>query len=211
MCRIALINGSPKRGESASQCILDELAKALSKYPGCTLSTYSIHDRQVRDGKKILDNDRLVFAFPLYVDGPPSHLISGLMELETLKSEAKRGITVYAVVNCGFFEGKQAETALAILENWCVLSGFRWGQGLGIGGGGMLQAIQGVPPGRGPRRNISLRINGLAAYIQGGNLAANEYASPNFPRFLYRALAQMGWRRQAKRFGVKPKQLAARR
>ena len=42
----------------------------------------------------------------------------------------------------------QAKTALEILENWCAKTGFVWGGGIGVGGGGGLAMMAGPKPGR---------------------------------------------------------------
>ena len=39
-------------------------------------------------------------------------------------------------MNCGFYEGIQAEFALDILRNWSLKTGLIWSGGIGIGGGG---------------------------------------------------------------------------
>ncbi|HAW69762.1 MAG TPA: hypothetical protein DHD79_09105, partial [Firmicutes bacterium] len=79
--------------------------------------------------------DTLVFAFPLYVDGIPSHLLSCLSQMEGyLKPLASKEMRVYAIVNCGFYEGRQNQHALDMMQNWCAKTRLIWGHGLGIGG-----------------------------------------------------------------------------
>ena len=54
---------------------------------------------------------------------------------EHLKAECKKDISVYAIINNGFFKGRQNCVALEILENWCLRSGLNFGQGMCPGAG----------------------------------------------------------------------------
>ena len=86
---------------------------------------------------------------------------SELHQLEEYLVTNKKEITVYAVVNCGFYEGRQNSLAIAMMENWCHRAGLRWGQGLGIGAGGMLAGIRNVPLGSGPKKNLGRALEQL--------------------------------------------------
>ena len=145
--RIALTNGSPKRRGSASGCILQHLQPLLEQ-DGHATAAFSLHNPELasQDAQGIGECDVLIFALPLYVDGLPSHLVSCLMQLEESLAGSGRRQTVYAIVNCGFYEGHQAKWALNILENWCHRTGLRWGYGIGLGAGGMLLSVQKCRP-----------------------------------------------------------------
>ena len=165
--KIALLNGSPKTKNSSSEILLADLKRCLSKPPdteiavlpeACTarpeiLETALRHSTVPEETVKNLQTaDAWVISCPLYVDGIPGHLLSCLAELEKYNREntvgkntteknapsCQPGIYVYGIVNCGFYEGIQAETALEILENWCAKAGLIWGGGIGVGGGGAI-------------------------------------------------------------------------
>ena len=76
--KIALINGSPKSKQSSSEAILNDLQTCLSK--DIEVDNYSFRKSFLtKDEIEALVNfDVLVFAFPLYVDGVPSHLLNCL-------------------------------------------------------------------------------------------------------------------------------------
>ena len=113
----ALIDASPKRKGSTSSILLGKLRKLCP--PEIRTEEAALHTSDVPAGvKETLQSAGVwVIACPLYVDSVPSHLLSCLMELEPLGPEHP-GRTVYAIVNCGFYEGEQAALALKILENW---------------------------------------------------------------------------------------------
>ena len=114
--RIALINGSPKVKNSASGALLEDLKGYFSETN--EILDFGFHTTDVSDKAKAELNtaDAWVFAFPLYVDGIPGHLLSCLAQLEEKNvHDSKR--QVYGIVNCGFYEGIQAKLALKILQN----------------------------------------------------------------------------------------------
>ena len=126
------------------------------------------------------------------------------MELEPLGPEHP-GRTVYAIVNCGFYEGEQAALALKILENWCAKAGFVWGGGLGMGGGGAIPTLAATE--KGPMVPICRALAGLGERIARGEGGENQYCTVAFPRFLYRLAGQMGWRQGIRQNGGRAKDL----
>lgn len=206
--RIALINGSPKVKRSASENILTALKKLFAESDTVLefkLRTPTLSNRKIEEISKC---NVLVFAFPLYVDEIPSHLINCLYQIETfLKTNADKDITVYALVNCGFYEGKQNLIALEMMENWCKKAGVSWGQGIGIGGGGMLSGMTNVPDGQGPMKSMWNALNVVANNIKNCSSSENIYVSPSFPRFVYKLGGNAGWRKQIQANGLSRKDL----
>ena len=204
--RIVLINGSPKRKGSSSGVLLEDLKRFLSAKSEVTETAMHLPSVTEETIKELNDADALVFAYPLYVDCVPAHLLSCLVQLEKERSH-EREIPVYGIVNCGFYEGIQAEPALQVLQNWSVKAGFRWGGGIGIGGGGGLAMMSGPKPGKGPKAPVDQELESLAEQILRCETKANRYVSVAFPRFLYRLAAQMGWRQMIRANGGKVKDL----
>ncbi len=207
MLRIALINGSPKAKDSASECLLEELKNQLKD---SVVSEYSFRTSELKNPEEVIDHDVLVFAFPLYVDGVPSQLLYCLEELKEQLKGHKTHILVYAICNAGFYEGHQNQYALQILRNWCIKSGVTWGQGIGIGGGGMVHSLRNVPRGKGPKKKLSQALDDLADNIMRMSSADNIYVNPGIPRVLYKLAAEMGWRQNVKANGLKTKDLSRR-
>lgn len=210
---IALINGSPKVKDSASGYLLEELKKILEGEEAI-ISEYFFRKPKLdeKETEKLTKCSAMVFAFPTYVDGIPSHLVSCLSQLEqTFSIIAQKDIKVYAMVNCGFYEGRQNKLPIEILENWCLKSGLKWGQGIGIGAGGMLQGIKNVPMEHGPKKNLGKALKQLASNILRCTSEENIFITANFPRILYKLAAEMGWRKSVKENGLKRKDLFTRK
>lgn len=164
--------------------------------------------------KELDGADVWVFAYPLYVDGIPSQLLSCLVQLEKTPVSNRKKV-VYGIVNCGFYEGIQAETALAVLENWCKKAGHSWGGGIGVGGGGALAMLPDMAPGRGPKAQIDKALTVLAERCRAGTVMEKEarkniYVSVAMPRTLYKMAGQLGWRKMIKNNGGKTKDLSKR-
>jgi multimeric flavodoxin WrbA len=212
MMKIALINGSPKNMESASGCLLQELKKFLGDDK--EIAEYSFRKPQLNEEEmeQVAESNALVFAFPLYVDGIPSHLLSCIMQLESFLSTIKeKDIVVYTLVNCGFFEGHQTALAIEMMKNWCKKAGLRWGQGIGMGAGGMLQSVKNVPAGYGPKKDLGEALSKLVKNISERSSGEDIFITANFPRFLYKLAAEMGWRKSIKANGLKTRDLHLRK
>jgi len=207
--KIAFINGSPKFKESASGYILEELKALLGKGSNM-ISEYCFNKPKlsIEDIEQLKECNILVFAFPLYVDGIPSHLLRCIVQLEEFfKGLSRSDIMVYSLVNSGFYEAHQNELALEMMENWCIKSGLKWGQGLAIGGGGMLLSLKNVSVGHGPRKNFDKGLSELAGNILKCTSENNIFINPSFPRILYKLAAEMGWRYSVKANGLRRKDL----
>ncbi|MDL2318523.1 NAD(P)H-dependent oxidoreductase [Eubacteriales bacterium OttesenSCG-928-A19] len=197
--RILLVHGSPKRTASATGMLLDALSGRLGE--GHTLTRC---DARELEGTQTEDADAIVIGFPLYVDGLPSQLLRALQAAE---GRMRPGAMVYAVVNNGFFEAEQNLPAFAMLRHWCARSGLVWGQGLGIGGGGM---AQGLSLESGPLRPAGEALGALAESIIARRSGEDILVRPAFPRFLYIRFAHIGWRRDGRHNGVSRRALRAR-
>lgn len=204
--RIALINGSPKVNNSASGALLDDLKGYLGEE--AEVVNFGFHETTTSAEviEALAQADTWVFAYPLYVDGIPGHLLSCLIQLEEARLQNPQ-IHIYGIVNCGFYEGIQAEFALKLLQNWSAKAGFVWSGGVGIGGGGGLAMMPNLEPGQGPKAPIDKALENLADTILNREVQENNYVSVAFPRFLYKMGAQIGWRKMIKANGGKVKDL----
>lgn len=206
---ISIVNGSPKTGQSNSQYFAGELEKLLS---GQTVFSIRANKARVKDEdlEKISRSEILVLCFPLYVDGIPSHLLHMLQDWELFFREQAHKPRVFAIVNNGFFEGKQTRLALEMVQHWCRRAGLPWGQGIGVGGGEMLGNLTSVPLGSGPKKSLGKALTGLADHILAGSEGDNSFVNPNFPRFAFLYSAHWFWVQQAKKNGVRRRQMYAR-
>lgn len=207
--RIALINGSPKVKNSASGTLLEDIRRYLEE--NAELIELGFHSSIIPTETidELATADAWVLAFPLYVDGVPGHLLSCLVQLEEARIQNPQ-IHIYGIVNCGFYEGIQAEHALQLLQNWCKKAGFLWSGGIGVGGGGGLAMMPKMQPGQGPKAPIDRALITLSEIILKKEAQANKYVSIAFPRFLYKLGAQMGWRQMIKANGRKTSDLKRR-
>ncbi len=204
--KIAMINASPKAKNSASEFLLDSFGHYLSGHTKVQI-TLRTHELQKEDINQMMQCDIWVIAFPLYVDALPSHLLSCLLELEQQMRQYRKKIILYALVNSGFYEAHQNIWALAVLKNWCKRAGIAWGQGMAVGGGGMLPGVKNVPIGHGPLKNLGNAMKQMAQQVLQREAGDDILVKPNFPRFLYRRIADWGWTQQIKKNGGRTRDL----
>lgn len=201
--KVLLINGSPKTRNSSTELILKHTELLLSDY--CEINTITAAKPYTLETEKLVQAcDAMVIAFPLYVDAVPSHLLRYLRDVSKTVQACKKNLTVYPVVNCGFYEARQNRLALDVIKMWCFKSGITYGQGIGLGAGPILGF---APIGRGPNTNIGKVLSQIVENIKSGACADNIFAEPNFPRFLYKAAAHSSWKKHAKNNGLSVKDM----
>ncbi len=200
------MNGSPKSGGSTSGSLLADLKPCFAGE--ADIIEIGLHDFSISQERfgELEGADAWVFSCPLYVDGLPAHLLSCLVQLEQAGWQ-NREIHIYGIINCGFYEGIQAESALALLRNWCAKTGFVWRGGIGVGGGGGLGQMPEIKNGHGPKAPVNRALREMAGKILRRETQENKYVSVAFPRFLYKMAAQIGWRQAIKANGGKAKDL----
>lgn len=200
---ITYIDGSPKTKDSTSLYLLKTLEQKMGE--GCVSLWADARQYQIQCLLDMIEkSDAIVIAFPLYVDSIPSHLLHMLEELQPLLSAIPRDNTLYTIVNCGFYDTTQNQIALSVMKLWSKRSGLTWGQGISAGAGGMAQV---APAGYGPSANLGKSLDKLADNVSNKRVSDDLYFEPNFPRFLYRYAANLGWIRQANENHLKIREL----
>lgn len=208
--KILMICGSPRTTDSNSMYLLKALSEKLGQQNKITFCETSKGDEQCNLNKiaaNICSSEVIVLAFPLYVDGIPSHLLGILKGIESANMADNEHITVYQIANSGFYDARQNHIAIDMIWNWCDKCGMKKGCSLGVGAGEMSQA---APVGHGPSVNLGKGLDQLAADILAGKTGGSVFIEPNFPRFLYKAAAHIGWRKKAKKNGLKVSELKRR-
>ena len=217
---IAAINGSP-RGESASSreviSLLERLGGADLQWK-CVSRLDRLPEEQIEEQVAELGGAPvLLIAAPLYIDGLPATTVralqryrDALLPLREREHPARPARQrVFAVINCGFYEGSQNRHALEMIEHFCREAGLDWCGGVGIGTGEMIRGLRDVPLQAGIRRPVVTALQALVEAIvdSDGRLEENLYTQHRLPWRVYRMLGQMGWRRQARQNGLRRREL----
>jgi hypothetical protein len=203
-----MINGSQKTGGSNSGIILERLDSVIKEKH--KTETYKPGAGSFSDEtfKKIVSGEVIVLAFPLYIYSVPSRTLETLMKLEdAVKRERANNIIMYTVINCGFYEGRQCDTAFRIIENWCARAGVVFGGGIGQGAGEMLGQIKNVPLDKGPFANLARALQNMADKMELKEKIGIAYLSPYFPRFLWKLMATRSWNQKARDDGLSKKEM----
>lgn len=205
MTKITAINGSPKLKDGVSGMLISQL-EHISEIEIPTFQAVQLLQPgdDAAQFAALLDTDVLLIVFPLYVDSLPAPLLKVLTLLERAAKLSNRKLpTVYAVVNCGFYDAVHNRLAFQMIENFCSRAGLSWGYGIGIGGGGII-ATQSGHMEKGVASGVYAALRKMSDVIlHGDKPAQNVFVTPGFPRFLYKFGGHIGWRQLAKKNGVK--------
>jgi multimeric flavodoxin WrbA len=125
-----LISGSPKLKSSNSMTFLNQIKSSLEDYSIFELKKYN-YDEII---KSINNSEVIVLAFPLYVDSPTSITLDFLDSIIDNKIALKNKL-VYTIINCGFRDGIQNDTAANIIKSWCQKVNAEYSGSLLIGSG----------------------------------------------------------------------------
>ena len=160
--------------------------------------------------KQLEDVSTLVLCEPLYVDGLPSQLIR---LLEAFQREYKGDVkNIYVLTNMGLYESQQLVNLFSTIKEWCEVMKFEYCGGLGIGAGELVGGLLDfLKFGQGPMVKINNGMKQLAEAINNKQKTEDIYKEVYlFPRSLYIAIANSGWKRMAKKNGLTEKDLYRR-
>lgn len=200
--KILMICGSPRPQKSTSHYLLNILKERLSDDNEVLMCSMAEKNSDIE--RIVLDNaedvDVMVVAFPLYVDSIPGSFLKVLKNIEEQIKKRKVNCKLYVIVNNGFYDAIQNNIALDIMWNWCKKCGMTRGRAMGVGAGEM---VQGIPLGAGPLTNLGHTMDKFTEDIRHKNTDETIFVEPNFPRFLYKTAAHIGWHKTAKHNGLK--------
>ena len=204
--KIVLLNASMRSADGNSAALAKELQKRINrKSELINLSMYLNKPDELV--KELEDVETLVLCTPLYVDGLPSQLIR-LMETyeRNYTGKAKK---IYVLANMGLYESKQLVNLLSQAKKWCELMNFEYNGSVAIGAGELVGGLmKAIPLEKGFTKKIAEAEDKLAKAIDDNSKIDDIYTgTESFPRFLYMAIANSGWKRMAKANGIDPKEL----
>ena len=204
--KILLLNASLRWREGNSAKLAAELGKKLDReYETVPLVKYRLDRTDFLP--EMEQASSIVLCTPLYVDGLPSQLIR-FMELceKEYRGPAKR---IYVLANMGLYENSQLVNLFEAVRQWCDSMGFTYCGGLGVSAGELVGGLmEFTKPGMWPTKPVMNGLTRLADAIRSGKCTANIYTGPDgFPRSLYIAIANSGWKRMAKKNGIRPQDL----
>jgi len=203
-----ILTGSPKGRKSASFALASKLAEGLLEN-NVSVSHEPVHAglRTEEGTRRLLDavdgTDLVVLAFPLYVDSLPAPL-TRLLELvaERRTRVASPGTPrLAAIVQCGFPEAHQCDTAVGICRLFADRTGMRWAGALAMGMGGSIGGDIGRLPGGGKHILDALKM-AAESLAKGGAIpveATTLFAKPLMPRWMYTMVGNLGWRMQMRK------------
>lgn len=203
--KVILLNASMRSKDGNSAKLSKQLSTKLKKEN--QIIDLARYLNNMDELVKILEESSdLVFCTPLYVDGLPSQLIR-LMETMQKKyqGESKK---VYLLANMGLYEDRQLVNLFEATKQWCAVMNFDYSGGLGIGAGELVGGFMNAGRfGKWPLKQIAKGMDQLSLAIDRNSKMEDIFCGPEFPRFLYLAIANSGWKAMAKHNGITEKDL----
>lgn len=198
-----ILVGSPKGRRSASHMLGAKLAEGLRGH-GVTVREEYVHQALASEGEtgrllELIDaSDLFVLSFPLYVDSLPAPL-TRFLELAAGRRDRNGHAgrpRLALIVQCGFPEASQCDTAIGICRRFAESTGMRWAGALAMGMGGSLGEDFGKIPGGGENVLEALRMT-AGSLAREGNVpdeAVALFARKLMPRWMYTLTGNLGWR-----------------
>jgi hypothetical protein len=209
--KVLLLVGSPRGMASVSNSLGSYLLTLLEER-GMATRKLPIYPALADEGKmaELLASidacSLLVIAFPLYVDHLPAPLIDLLRQVADRRQgrpgEAKRALV--AIVNCGFPETIHCRPAGEILRIFASQAGFHFLGCLALGMGGAVGNRPLTEAGGIVRHQVKSLGLAAASLAEGKEIPAAVIAlmgKPMMPRWFYNWMADLGWKRAAKKSG----------
>lgn len=190
-----IINGSPKVENSGSGVLINRLKKYARDIDFDEISI-NFKNYKKNISKKINQYNKIILFCPLYADGLPSHLLEAI---ENISKNIRNNIKIYAVINCGLIEGIHAKQGLNVIENFSESTDNQYMGGLGFGGCGGIKEMEDGGILKFFDKRINRKIKKLANSISKNAALPNAYASITMPRWLYRIVADISWKKEAKK------------
>ncbi len=166
MENIIILNASPRAPKSNSK-IYAQIFQKYSKLPTEYFNINKLNHMEICN--KIEQFSQVLFVFPLYADSIPVTLLNFLKTLENNPPKNKPVISV--LINCGFIEPEQNDTAVKIMQIFCKQNGYVFGSVLKIGSG---EAILETPF----RFFVSRKIKKLASSLKNKNYGVFKTTMP---------------------------------
>lgn len=195
MAQILILNGSPRAPRSNSKryaALFMNSCAAPCAYENITKGNHAELCEKMNEVSDVL------LVFPLYADGLPVTLLNFLKTLETCPPARKPVISV--LINCGFFEYRQNDIAVRMIELFCKQNGYRMGSVLKVASG---EAILDTPF----AGMVKRKVKQLAAAIVQGKARALHVTMP-LTRGMFVRASTVYWVRYGKKNGVSREEMA---
>ena len=216
--RILLLVGSAKLNRSTSEVLGTYVLNKLCEkgFESRTLFAHKILKSDTAKDELISSvnkADLIVLAFPLFIDCLPYPVIRMLEHIASNRQANgnMKNQSLLCIVNCGFPEAHQNDTAIAICRQFAREAGFDWAGGLALGAGeGIagrnLSEVKGLA--RNVIKSLDLAIEALTDGKPVSQKAIDLMAKPLMPKWLYFFIGGSRWKRESKKYGVRAKLLA---
>lgn len=140
-----ILTMSPRKSFSTSM-YLSKVLRFFLKRGQATILELKTKKQYLQLKQQLHQVDNLVFVTPVYVDTIPSTVLDVLSQIQQDTKDKNLSLNIYAITNCGFYEGEQCQLAQNTFKLWSQACSFEYKGGLGVGAGVMLGFIRTLIP-----------------------------------------------------------------
>ena len=202
--RVILLVGSPKGLDESNSARVGQVVAGELEAMGWHCDTFRLATVVQDEGAmielvKAVDlSDLVIVSTPLYVDSLPAPVIQALHQIVEARRDAQ-SVTVprfFSIVNCGFVEPWQNQSAQHMLQQFCSEARLEWVGALSMGAAGAMN--------RHIRRAFRLVVEALHEEIIIPEEVQQLTRYRIMPAWLYVFGGNVMWRKIAKQNGALP-------
>ncbi|MDO4481198.1 MAG: hypothetical protein Q4C14_00490 [Bacillota bacterium] len=207
MRKVIFLNGSPKKRRAVTEKFINITKDSFSGR--VESETVYIYETEPEDElfEKVYEADAVVMAQPLYVDCLPAGVLEFMKAYgEFVKDRRPSGTEMYFIINCGFLENRQNDTAIRILEIFAEKTGFDFRGGVSVGSGAIILTTNKKLRLEGMLKELADELGRSDAFEDKGEKRIRQIDAA-MPRFLFKAKADKAWIEAGAKKGLSKKDL----
>ena len=213
MKQAAVISASPKTSGMISSTVFADMAAEAILAKGAAATQIDVRTA-MKDGTcadaytAMQDADALILVFPLYFFCLPGMLMRFLQDYAAT-AKPHQGQRVWCIVNCGFYEPEINDEAVRVVQSFCRHIGAAFRFGVTISCGSMLASMRSASFMKESAAALDAALSAIADdVLDSGTIPDTPIRiKANINRRFYYFMGSLGWKRMARKNGLKKKDL----
>lgn len=193
MRKVIFLNGSPKKRKAVTEKLINKVKENMNDR--VESETVYIYETEFSEElfERIYGADAAVMAQPLYVDCLPARILEFMKAYgEFVKDREPSGTGLYFIINCGFMENRQNDTAIRILELYAEKTGFDFRGGVSVGSGAIILNTNKKDRLETMLKNLAEEMSIYDTFREAPEKRIRQIDA-GMPKFLFKARADRAW------------------
>lgn len=207
MRKVIFLNGSPKNRRAVTEKFINMTKEGFSGR--VESETVYIYETELENAlfEKVYRADAVVMAQPLYVDCLPARVLEFMKAYGEFAADRQpAGAGLYFIINCGFMENRQNDTAIRILKLFAGKAGFDFCGGVSVGSGAIILTTNKKDRLDAMLKELADDLGRYEAFEEGQEKPVRKIDAA-MPKFLFKAKADKAWIDAGAKKGLSKKDL----